>query len=102
MPTSFLSADVGFPRLTADMPVEERMSRVTNYLYMLLEQLRYALSNLSADNFNDAALRKIGEAINAPVVSVITDMQGNISTLEQTASSLTSTVSSSLTKHRSP
>ena len=92
MPTSFLNADTSFPRLTEEMPVREQLMRVENYLFVLLEQLRYALSNLGAENFNDAALKEIGEAINEPVLSVITDMQGNISSLEQTASSLTTRV----------
>ena len=92
MPTSFLNADTSFPRLTEEMPVREQLSRMENYLFVLLEQLRYALSNLGAENFNDASLKEIGEAINEPVISVITDMQGNISSLEQTASSLTTRV----------
>ena len=81
MPTSFLTADTSFPRLTEEMPVREQLSRVENYLFILLEQLRYTLSNLSADNFNDAALKEIGEAISAPMISVVTDLAGNVSTL---------------------
>jgi len=93
MPTSFLSADTSFPRLTSEMPAEEKLNRIESYLWMLLEQLRYTLSNLGEDNFNETSLKKIGEAINAPVISVVTDLQGNVSSLEQTASSLTTRVS---------
>ena len=93
MPTSFLSADAGFPQLTNNIPMEERMNRIQQYLYMLLEQLRYVLSNLGEENFNEAALKEIGEGISGPIMSVVTDLQGNVSTLEQTASSLTSRIS---------
>lgn len=93
MPTSFLSADAGFPRLTNDIPMEERMNRVQQYLFMLLEQLRYALSNLSEDNFNEADLKQLQEETTAGLRSVVTDLAGNVSVLEQTASSLTSQVS---------
>jgi hypothetical protein len=93
MPTSFLSADAGFPRLTSDVPMEERMNRVRDYLFLLLEQLRYTLSNLSAENFNDAALAEIEEAMTGPLRNTVTDLAGNVSTLEQTAAGLTSTVS---------
>ena len=93
MPTSFLSADTSFPRLTSEMPAEEKLNRIESYLWMLLEQLRYTLSNLGEDNFNETSLKKIGEAINAPVISVVTDLQGNVSSLEQTASSLTTRIS---------
>lgn len=93
MPTSFLSADAGFPRLTNDIPMEERMNRVQQYLFMLLEQLRYALANLSEDNFNEAALAEMEENMTSGLRSVVTDLAGNVSTLEQTAEGLTATVS---------
>lgn len=89
MPTSFLSADAGFPRLTSDVPMEERMNRVRDYLFNLLEQLRYILSNLSAENFNDAALKEIEEAMTGPIRNTVTDLAGNVSTLEQTANDIT-------------
>lgn len=92
MPTSFLSADAGFPRLTNDIPMEERMNRVQQYLFLLLEQLRYVLSNLGEENFNEESLKEIGEAISGPIYSQVSDLAGNVSTLEQTAASLTSTV----------
>lgn len=92
MPTSFLSADAGFPRLTNDIPMEERMNRVQQYLYMLLEQLKYALANLSADNFNEADLAKLQEETTAGIRSVVTDLAGNVSSLEQTAESITSRI----------
>jgi hypothetical protein len=88
MPTSFLSADAGFPRLTSDIPQEERLNRIENYLYMLLEQLKYALYNLGKDNFNETDLKDIEEDISGPIMSVVSDMQGNISSLQQTAEGL--------------
>lgn len=90
MPTGFLAADTNFPRLTEDMPERERLNRIENYLYMLLEELRYTLSNLSEDNFNEKTLEELGETLTGPMRSVVTDLAGNVSTLEQTASSLTS------------
>ena len=92
MPTSFLSADAGFPRLTADVPVEERMRRITDYLYMLLENLRYTLGNLGEENFNEASLASIEREITDPIMQVVADVQGNVSVLEQTAAGLTVTV----------
>lgn len=92
MPTSFLSADAGFPRLTNDIPMEERMNRVQQYLFMLLEQLRYALANLGEENFNETALKEIQEETVSEIRSVVTDLEGNVSILEQTASSLTSRI----------
>lgn len=93
MPTSFLSADTNFPRLTADQPVEERLGKIQNYLYMLLEELRYTLSNLGEENFNEQTLAELGETITGPLSNTVSDLAGNVSTLEQTAESLTSRVS---------
>lgn len=93
MPTSFLSADTNFPRLTADQPVEERLGKIQNYLYMLLEELRYTLSNLGEENFNEKTLAELGETITGPISRTVTDLAGNVSTLEQTAESLTTRVS---------
>lgn len=93
MPTSFLSADTNFPRLTADQPVEERLGKIQNYLYMLLEELRYTLSNLGEENFNEQTLAELGETLTGGISSTVSDLAGNVSTLEQTASSLTATVS---------
>lgn len=90
MPTSFLSADTNFPRLTADQPVEERLGKIQNYLYMLLEELRYTLSNLGEENFNDETLKEMGETLTGPITQTVTDLAGNVSTLEQTATSITS------------
>ena len=89
MPTSFLSADAGFPRLTPDIPAEERLNRIQNYLYMLLEQLRYTLYNLGEENFNEESLKEIGQEIQEPVMAVVTDLEGNMSSISQTATAIT-------------
>lgn len=94
MPTSFLAADTNFPRLTEDVPVNERLGRIENYLYMLLEELRYTLANLGEENFNEQTLKELGDTLTGPISRTVTDLAGNVSTLEQTAASLTSTVSS--------
>lgn len=93
MPTSFLSADTNFPRLTADQPVEERLGKIQNYLYMLLEELRYTLSNLGEENLNEKTLAELGETLTGGISSTVSDLAGNVSTLEQTAASLTTRVS---------
>lgn len=67
MPGNILNADTGFPQFTGDESSDAKIDKVMNYLYMLLEQLRYSLSNLDADNFNDAGLREIGEGIARPL-----------------------------------
>lgn len=67
MPGNILNADTGFPQFTGDESSDQKIDKVMNYLYMLLEQLRYSLNNLDADNFNDTGLQEIGEGIARPL-----------------------------------
>ena len=114
MPSNLLAVDTGFPQLTEEQSAEEKFSVITNYLYMLMEQLRYSMANLGAGNFNDAELDAIGKTITAPIyidlenaagaihelritadqlTSRMEDAEGNISSIEQYARSITLEVS---------
>ena len=114
MPGNLLSADTSFPTFTPEQTNEQKLDVVTNYLYMLLEQLRYTLANLGAGNFNDTELGEIGKIITEPIyidlenaagaiadltitadqlTSRLEDAEGNISSIEQYARSITLSVS---------
>lgn len=114
MPSNLLTADTSFPDLKSNKSTEEKFGEVSNYLYMLLEQLRYTLANLGVDNFNDAEIDELANIINEPIYIQLDDQEGNISslyvevdnvtsrmqnaegnisTLQQTAVSLTSRIS---------
>lgn len=90
MPGNLLSADTAFPTFTAGQSTDEKLGVVTNYLYMLLEQLRYTMANLGAGNFNDTELAEIGETITKPISIKLEDAEGNISALTIWADQLTS------------
>lgn len=53
MPSNILTADTSFPQLKEEQSTDEKFGVITNYLYMLLEQLRYSMANLGRENFND-------------------------------------------------
>lgn len=114
MPSNMLTTDTSFPQLTDKQTTDEKFSVITNYLYMLLEQLRYSMANLGRENFNDAEFNSIANIITEPVylqlkdvdgnlasltitaeqlISRMTDAEGNISVLQQTSTSLTSRIS---------
>lgn len=90
MPSNLLSVDTAFPTFTSDQSSEEKLDVVTNYLYMLLEQLRYTLANLGAGNFNDAELDEIGIKITQPIYVDLENAAGAIADLTITADQLTS------------
>ena len=114
MPGNLLNADVSFPKLTDEQSTSEKFRLIENYLYMLLEQLRYSFGNIGVENFNDSELDDLINLITEPIyvqleddegnisslfvtanqlISRMTDAEGNISTLQQTSNSLMSQVS---------
>lgn len=114
MPGNLLNADISFPDLTGEQSTKEKFRLVENYLYMLLEQLRYSFGNISMENFNDSELDSLVNLITEPIyvqledeagniasiaataeqlVSRMTDAEGNISVLQQTSTSIMSQVS---------
>lgn len=90
MPSNMLTTDTSFPQLTDKQTTDEKFSVITNYLYMLLEQLRYSMANLGRENFNDTAFQDIANLITEPVYVQLEDVDGNIASLYATAKSLTS------------
>ena len=93
MPSSLLSADIQFPQLTGEQSTDQKFKVLTDYLYMLLEQLRYSMGNLGRENFNDAAFDEIAGLITEPVYVQLHDAEGNIASLTATAEQLISRMS---------
>lgn len=93
MPGNILSADTQFPNFAGQESPAEQISTIRNYLYMLLEQLRYTLNNLDAGNFNSEGLKEIQDAISQPILKQLSDTDGNLSELQITAKGLASRVS---------
>ena len=57
MPGNFFAADISYPDLSKYDSTEAKLEAVQNYLFLLLETLRYTLRNLSMEeNFNEAEL----------------------------------------------
>lgn len=78
MPSNLLNADIGFPAVKGKP--EQSINEVLNYLYMLLEQLRYSFANLDRDNFNDKGFRDIAAEINKPVLIKLEDTEKELKT----------------------
>lgn len=94
MPGNILSADTQFPNFAGQESPAEQIRTIRNYLYMLLEQLRYTLNNLDAGNFNSDGLKEIQDAISEPILKQLSDTDGNLAELQVTAAGLASRVSS--------
>lgn len=59
MPSQWLAIDDNFPSFTGAEAPGEQIRALHNYLYQLRESLQYSLRNLTADNFNAAALQNM-------------------------------------------
>lgn len=59
MPSNWLSIDSNFPSFTGEETPKQQIQALHNYLFQLREGLQYSLQNLTADNFNQAALQNL-------------------------------------------
>ena len=59
MPDSMHMIDAGLPRWSGGESTEEKVEAIQNYLFMLLEELRYLLRHLGAENFTRAGAEEL-------------------------------------------
>ena len=71
MPNGIMAADTRFPHFSEGQSTEEKLYSMQSYLYMLLEELRYTLSNIGKGNFNEAAFTEISDEIAGPVKKTV-------------------------------
>lgn len=94
MPGNLLSADINMPNLEGKEDVNEKLQAVSGYLYMLLEQLRYTLSNLGQDNFNPSELDQVGKVITGPLTVRVEEAEKGLAKITVTVDGVQSTVRS--------
>lgn len=83
MPTSLLSTDTMFPNFKGNETTEEKVDQIQNYLYMLVEQLRYSMANIGAENFNETEFDNIVNLITEPVYLQLKNETGDINSYVQ-------------------
>ena len=93
MPSSFLYIDTNFPTFTGEESTKEQIDSMLNYLFILVEQLRYSLANLDASNFNAKGLSDISESSTKDLTEQVVSMQAQINQTNQTVAQLAIRVS---------
>lgn len=88
MPSNWLYVDTNFPTFTGRESTEAKVSTIQNYLFMLVEQLRYSLHNLDTGNMNPSALDRYAGGLTDPIYRRLTDDEGNITQLQIGANGL--------------
>lgn len=87
MPTTFQLAETTFPN-GEGKDTQEQINGVYDYLFVLLEQLRYTLFNLDGSNINQNALSEFIKNISEPIYAKIDDTDKNVNELSITAKGL--------------
>lgn len=101
MPSNWLYVDTNFPTFTADQSPDEKISTVQNYLYMLVEQLRYSMHNLDPEtNLNRTAAEKYASSITEPVYLRLEGNEEELARLALTVDGFSLEVSNGSTSSR--
>ena len=87
MPTTFQLVETTFPN-GEGKTTQEQINGVYDYLFVLLEQLRYTLFNLDESNLNQDALIEFIKNINEPIYAKIEDTDKNVNEISITAKGL--------------
>lgn len=74
MPGSAFAADLQYPDLTRYESTEQKLAAVQDYLFLLLETLRYVLRNLSMEeNFNQTELKGWVDGLDLEAKTVVAE-----------------------------
>ena len=87
MPTTFQLVETTFPN-GEGKTTQEQINGVYDYLFVLLEQLRYTLFNLDGSNINQNALSEFIKNISEPIYAKIEDTDKNVNEISITAKGL--------------
>lgn len=88
MPSNWLYIDTNFPSFTQKESVNDKVETMQDYLFMLVEQLRYTLHNLDLSNMNKTAAEGFVKTITQPIYAEIKNAEGSITQLGVTADGL--------------
>jgi len=58
MPSNWLFVDTNFPTFTGEESTEDKISTMQNYMFMLVEQLRYSMHHLDSSNVRSIDMDK--------------------------------------------
>lgn len=92
MPTAFQLVETSFPQ-PDNKNTDQKIDGIYDYLFILLEQLRYTLFNLDGSNVNQSALSDFIQNISDPIYAKIKDTDENVNELSITAQGLAGRIS---------
>lgn len=94
MPADILATDTLFPELNGKETTDQKFEMVTDYLWLLREQLTFALTNLGVANFNASQLQKLGNTLTEPFAVMLTEQDKKLAAFQVTIDGINGTISS--------
>lgn len=93
MPADILATDTLLPELNGKESVDQKFEMVTDYLWLLREQLTFALTNLGIANFNASQLTKLGNTLTDPFAVMIAEQDKKFAAFQVTIDGINGTIS---------
>lgn len=90
MPARWSMVDSSFPTFKGDEKPREQINELINYMYILVEELKYQLENLDANNWNDTALKDFQTDTTADISLQMTTITANLAKLTSEVANLSS------------
>lgn len=94
MPNAWAMIDSSFPTFTGKESYREQVAALQDYLFLVVEELKYQLANLNSQNWNQTALKKMQSETVEPTneeLKILTEQVNGIANrLAQLAASLSS------------
>lgn len=78
MAGNIVDFDAGYQAISGEGEPAEEIRNVKDYLFVLLEQLRYVLRNIGLENLNESAVKELSKLITDPVYARIEDDEGKL------------------------
>lgn len=93
MPSNWSMIDNNFPTWTGNERATDKINALHNYMYLLVEQLKYQLNNLDSTNWNSKALKALQADTTQDVETELTNVAGDLSETAQTLAEILKRIS---------
>lgn len=89
MPNSWAMIDSSFPTFTGKENYRDQVHALQDYLYLVVEELKYKLANLNAQNWNKTALERLQKETVAPTNEEIEQIKIQLTSITTKLTALT-------------
>lgn len=81
MPNAWAMIDTSFPTFTGKESYREQVSALQDYLYLVVEELKYQLANLNVQNWNKTALQQMQQETVKPTNDEVAQIKEQITNI---------------------